>query len=196
MSGLFKNFCFASSTGSEGIRLAVANPGSSPASRGQGSGTPSTVVHFPRRPDLSVLSETIPLFYIAQSKHGFWVAREAEGRCGGVFLLRRSAVRFARQQSGSAGCAMMFINEELELDIENEGDRLVEPIAALIDVATQRTPKFAAFVAMVIAEWRELVAQIAGAFAGERKNRRAIERELFRGEYTLASKNDDDLPPR
>ncbi len=68
---------------------------------------------------------------------------------------------------------MMFLNEELELDIENEGDRLVEPIAALIDVTTRRAPKFATFVAMAIAEWRQLVAQIAGAFAGERRNRRA-----------------------
>lgn len=196
MNSFFKNFGFASSTGSEGIRLAVAHSGSNPASRGQGSGGRSTVINFPRRPDLSVLSETIPLFYIAQNKYGFWVAREAEGRYGGAFLFRRSAVRFARQQSGSAGCAMMFLNEELELDIENEGDRLVEPIAALIDVTTRRAPRFATFVAMAIAEWRKLVAQIAGAFAGERRNRRAIERELFRGEYTLASKNDDDLPPR
>jgi hypothetical protein len=195
MSGLFKNFGFASSTGSEAIRLAVAPSGSSSASRGHGSGGRSTVINFPRRPDLNILSETIPLFYIAQNKHGFWVAREAEGRCGGVFLLRRSAVRFARQQSGSAGCAMMFLNEELELDIENEGDRLVEPIAALIGVATRRTPKFASFVAMAIAEWRKLVGQIGRAFAGERRNRKAIERELFRGAYTLASKNDDDLPP-
>ncbi len=195
MSGLFKNFGFASSTGAEAIKLAVApSSGSSPASRGQGSGW-STVINFPRRPDLNILSETIPLFYIAQNKHGFWVAREAEGRCGGVFLLRRSAVRFARQQSGSAGCAMMFLNEELELDIENEGDRLVEPIAALIGVATRRTPKFATFVAMAIAEWRKLVGQIGRALAGERRNRKAIERELFRGAYTLASKNDDDLPP-
>jgi hypothetical protein len=194
MNSLFKNFGFASSTGSEGIRLAAAHSGSRTVSRGKASGVPSTVVNFPRRPDLSVLSETIPLFYIAQNKLGFWVAREAEGRCGGVFLLRRSAVRFVRRQSGSAGCAMMFLNQELELDIENEEDRLVEPIAALIDVATRRTPKFAIFVAMAIAEWRKLVAQIAGAFAGERRNRRAIERELFHGEYTLASKNDDDLP--
>ena len=89
---------------------------------------------------------------------------------------------------------MMFLYEEIELDTENEGDRLVEPIAAFIDLATRRTPKFATFVGMAIAEWRKLVAQIAGAFAGERRNRRAIERELFRGEYTLASKNDDDLP--
>ncbi len=194
MNSLFKNFGFANSTGSEGIRLAVAHSRSSPASRGHASGVSGTVVNFPRRPDLSVLSETIPLFYIARNKHGFWVAREAEGRCGGVFLLRRSAVRFARQQSGSAGCAMMFLNEQLELDIDNEGDRLVEPIAAVIDVATRRTPKFATFVAMAIAEWRKLVAQIDRAFVGERRNRRAIERELFHGEYTLASKNDDDLP--
>lgn len=194
MNSLFKNFGFASSTGSEGIRLAVAHSRSNPVSRGQGSGGRSTVISFPRRPDLSVLSETIPLFYIAQNKLGFWVAREAEGRCGGAFLFRRSAVRFARQQSGSAGCAMMFLYEEIELDTENEGDRLVEPIAAFIDLATRRTPKFATFVGMAIAEWRKLVAQIAGAFAGERRNRRAIERELFHGEYTLASKNDDDLP--
>lgn len=194
MSGLFKNSGFASSTAPESIRLAVAHSAPNSLSRSLASGGPSTVINFPKRPDLSVLSETIPLFYIAQTKHGFWAAREAEGRCGGEFLLRRSAVHFARQQSAPAGCAMMFLNEELELDIENEGSRLIEPIAALIDVATQRAPKFATFVALAIAEWRKLVSQIARAFAGERRNRRAIERELFRGEYTLASKNDDDLP--
>jgi hypothetical protein len=195
MNSLFKNFGFASSFGPEGIRLAAAHSGSSSESRGHASGALGTVINFPRRPELSVLSDSIPLFYIAQNKHGFWVVREAEGRCGGAFLLRRSAVRFARRQSGSAGCAMMFLNEELELDIENEGDRLVEPLAALIDVAKRRAPKFATFIAMAIAEWRKLVAQIAGAFAGERRNRRAIERELFRDLYTLASKSDDDLPP-
>ncbi len=193
MSGLFKNIGFAGSTAPQGARLAAAN--SAPNSRSRGhSGDRGTVVNFPRRPDLSVLNETIPLFYIAQNRHGFSVAREAEGRCGGVFLLRRSAARFARHQSAPAGCAMMFLDEELELDIENEGSRLVEPIAALIDVVKRRAPKFATFVAMAIAEWRKLVAQIARAFAGERRNRRAIERELFRDEYTLSSKNDDDLP--
>jgi hypothetical protein len=30
--------------------------------------------------------------------------------------------------------------------------------------------------------------------ASERKHRAAIEKELFRDQYTLASKNDDDLP--
>jgi len=194
VSGLFKNFGFASSTVPESVRLAVAHSASSSLPPGLASGGRSAAVNFPKRPDLSVLSETIPLFYIAQTKHGFWVAREAEGRCGGEFLFRRSAVRFAQQQSAPAGCAMMFFNEELELDIENQGSRLVGPIAALIDGMARWAPKLTTFVALAIAEWRKLVAQIARAFAGERRNRRAIERELFRGEYTLTSKNDDDLP--
>ena len=122
-------------------------------------------VKFPKRPDLTVLSETIPLFYIGQNRHGFWMAREAEGRCGGVFLLRRSAVRFARKQSAPAGCAMMFLNERFELDLENRGSRLVEPIAAAMDMAARRAPAVAAFVAMAVDEWRKLVAQISRAVA-------------------------------
>lgn len=194
MNGMFKNLGFATSTASEGVKLAIANSAPNSRSRSQNSDGRSTLVNFPKRPDFSVLSETIPLFYIAQNKHGFWVAREADGRCGGEFLFRRSAVRFARCQSAPAGCAMMFLNEALELDVDNEGSRLVGPVAALIDVMTRRTPKLATFFALAIAEWRDLVAQITRAFAGERRNRKAIERELFRGEYTLVSKNDDDLP--
>ena len=194
MSGLLKNFGFASSTAPQGVRLAVAHSAPNPVSRGQAAGGRSAVVNLPTRPDLTVLSETIPLFYIARNKHGFWVAREAEGRCGGVFLLRHSAVRFSRRQSAPAGCAMMFLGDAIELDIANEGSRLVEPVAAAIDVITRRTPRLASFVAMAISEWHKLVGQISRAFAGERRNRIAIERELFHGEYVLSSKNDDDLP--
>ena len=89
---------------------------------------------------------------------------------------------------------MMFLNEALELDIENEGSRLVGPPAAAIDIVTRRAPISAAFVAMAIAEWRKLIAQVSRAFAGERRNRAAIERELFHGQNILPSKSDDDLP--
>lgn len=193
MNGLFKNCGFAGSAASEGLKLAVTSSANAMSRRESLAGR-STVINFPKRPDLSVLSQTIPLFYIARNKHGFWVARDAEGQHGGIFLLRRSALRFARDSSAPAGCAMMFLNEALELDLENEGSRNVEIVAAGIDVITRRAPQFAAFVAMAIAEWRKLVAQISRAFAGERRNRAAIERELFRGQYTLSSKNDDDLP--
>jgi hypothetical protein len=36
---------------------------------------------FPRRPNLQVLNETIPLFYICQNRHGFWVARDEAAAC-------------------------------------------------------------------------------------------------------------------
>jgi hypothetical protein len=51
--------------------------------------------------------------------------REAEGRTGGVFLLKRSAVRFAANNSAPAGCATMFLTERFELDVENKGNPLV-----------------------------------------------------------------------
>jgi len=151
----------------------------------------NTVIKFPQRPDASVLDTTIPLFYIGQNKNGFWVAREAEGRSGGIFLLKRSAVRFARKQSEPAGCATMFLAEPFELDIENQGSRLV---AAAMDNAAGGAPSFAAFVGMALAEWWKLIAQVSCALASERRNRDAIEKELFRDQYTLSSKNDDDLP--
>lgn len=50
------------------------------------------------------------------------------------------------------------------------------------------------FALMAVEEWRKLVADVSRAFASERRNRQAIEQELFRGRYTLSSKNDDDLP--
>jgi len=195
MNGLHKHCAFATSTAAEGVRLAVANSARDPDLRRPAAAGPSTVVQFPKRPDLSVLSETIPLYYIAQNSRGFWVAREAEGRCGGLFLLRRSALRFARHKSAPASCAMMFFDEVLELDVENEGSRLVAPVAAAMDIAGRRAPTFAAFVAMAIAEWRKLVEQISCVFTGGRRNRATVVKKPFHGHSTSSSKNDEDVRP-
>ncbi|MGC1777936.1 MAG: hypothetical protein WBB34_08305, partial [Xanthobacteraceae bacterium] len=153
-----------------------------------------SAAEFPKRPDLTILSETIPLFYIVRNSHGFWVARDAEGSCGGIFLLRSSALRFARNKMAPAGCATMDLSGPLELDIPNQGSRLVEPLSKGIDIARQRAPALAGSVTMAIGGWRRFATQVSRAFAEERRHRAAIERELFRGEYTLTSKNDDDLP--
>jgi hypothetical protein len=149
---------------------------------------------FPRRPSLHVLSETIPLFYICRNRHGFWVARDAEGRCGGVFFRKESAFRFARRKSEPTGCAMMLLDEPLELDVENQGNRIMAPLGVAIDTMIRRAPRLAAFLGMMIAEWWKLVDEITRALAGERKHRAAIEQELFHGQYWLSSKDDDDLP--
>jgi hypothetical protein len=154
----------------------------------------NTVLEFPKRPDSTVLNETIPLFYIGQNRKGRWVVREAGGRRGGLFLFRHSAVRFAREESEASGCALMFINKPLELDIENRGSDFAEPLDAAIDAVERRAPRIAAFVGMAVAQWQKLISQISRAAAAERRNRAAIERDLFHGQYRLLSKNDDDLP--
>jgi hypothetical protein len=91
--------------------------------------------HLPPRPGVTVLSDSIPLFYIGRNHEGFWVVREAEGRIGGLFLLRCSALRFARQKSLPAGCATMFVTEPLELDLPNQGGRVAELIARAMNVS-------------------------------------------------------------
>jgi hypothetical protein len=194
MDRLLKHSGVAYSPAAKAMRLAVASSQQMFDPRPATSTASNTLTKFPKRPDLTVLSETIPLFYIGQNTHGFWVAREAEGRSGGLFLFKRSAVRFARSKSAPAGCAMMFLNEPRELDLENQGSRFVEPVAAAMNSVARRMPTLAAFVAMAVSEWRKLVAQISRALAGERRNRAAIERELFHGHYTLSSKDDNDLP--
>jgi len=145
---------------------------------------------LPPRPDTNVLNNSIPLFFIGQNSRGLWVAREASGQSGGVFFFKRSALRFTQEDSEWSGCATMILDEPLELDISNRGSRLAETA----DLAMRHTPALTDFLRMVGAEWRKLRADILRVFAGVRRNRAAVESELFRGEYTLSSKSDDDLP--
>jgi hypothetical protein len=95
---------------------------------------------FPRRPGPGVLSESIPLFFIGRNKTGLWVAREAEGRTGGIFLFRESAMRFAAARSLPAGCATMFPTERFELDVENHGNPLVARLDAALRKAARLIP--------------------------------------------------------
>jgi len=96
---------------------------------------------LPPRPDQTVLSDSIPLFFIGRNQSGFWVARESEGRSGGLFLFRWSAARFARKQSSPRGCATMLVEHTIELDLPNQSSGLVGPIATTIDIVRRRVPK-------------------------------------------------------
>ena len=176
------------------MRLAYASHGQGAAAprRSFAASTPAT--QLPGRPDASALNEAIPLFYIGRNKSGLWVVREAAGCSGGLFLFKQSAARFARRQSEPAGCAMMFLAEPFELDVENQGSRFAGLLAAASKIAARRAPLLVGFIGSAITEWRKLITQISDAFASQRRHREAIEKELFRGQYTLSSKNDDDLP--
>jgi hypothetical protein len=97
---------------------------------------------FPRRPDAGLVSESIPLFFIARNRVGLWVAREAEGRTGGIFLFKRSALRFAERKSAPRGCATMVLAERLELDLENNGNSLIGWIGAGLHVVACHIPEY------------------------------------------------------
>lgn len=105
-------------------------------------GESAAVRKFPRRPNGGVLSELIPLFFIGRNGLGFWVAREAQGRTGGVFLFRRSALRFANRNCAPAGCATMALDARLELDVENQGNPIASWLIAIASRLGNLIPKY------------------------------------------------------
>jgi hypothetical protein len=82
--------------------------------------------------DPGVLNASIPAFFIGRDSDGFWLARDARGKNGGVFLLKSSALAFARRVSGQTCCATIFPSERFELDVENYGNPLIAHLKPLV----------------------------------------------------------------
>jgi hypothetical protein len=125
-----------------GSAVAVAHDSS------QDSGAPSAqnvTVTTPFQPlDPAILNAAIPAFFIGRNKEGFWLARDAKGRIGGIFLFESSALAFARRNSWPAGCATIFPSERFELDVENQGNPLIVYLRPLMRLAVQGWRQIAA----------------------------------------------------
>ena len=156
--------------------------------------TRAKAIDLPQRPDPSILSAAIPVFFIGRNGDGFWVARESEGKQGGVFLRRSSAVRFANQSVAPNGCAIMDLSHRFELDIQNNGNPCIAQIAAAKRPLVRLGLQLAAIVRRLGAPGWRLASRLSRARAANRLHRKAIERELFNNRYKLAAKSDDDLP--
>jgi hypothetical protein len=96
--------------------------------------------------DPGIVNEAIPAFFIGRNQQGFWFARDAKGKIGGIFLFESSALSFARRNSRPAGCATIFPSERIELDLENQGNPLVVYLGSLIHLATRGRQRIAAFI--------------------------------------------------
>ncbi len=108
---------------------------------------PTTTAAAPFRPlDPDIVNETIPAFFIGRNRQGFWVARDVNGRIGGIFLFESSAVSFARAKSGAAGCATIYLSEPFELDLENSGNSLAVRLASVIRLARRPRARIAALI--------------------------------------------------
>jgi hypothetical protein len=107
---------------------------------------PATVT-APFRPlDPGILNDAIPAFFIGRNKEGFWVARDVNGRIGGIFLLENSALSFAKRNSQPAGCATIFPSERFELDLENNGNPLVGHLGSLMRLTSRYRRRMTAFI--------------------------------------------------
>jgi hypothetical protein len=85
--------------------------------------------------DPDILNASIPAFFIGRDSDGFWLARDVKGENGGIFLLKSSALAFARKISGRVGCATIFPSERFELDVENNGNPLIVHLKPLMQLA-------------------------------------------------------------
>jgi hypothetical protein len=58
-----------------------------------------------------------PLFLVGKDSHGNWVARDQSGLCGGLFVGRDEALKFARAENGNRPQAIVMVEDVLELDM-------------------------------------------------------------------------------
>src|SRR6202140_5502515 len=100
--------------------------------------------------DPDIVNEAIPAFFIGRNKEGFWVARDAKGRIGGIFLLENSALSFARRNSRPWGCATIFPSERFELDLENKGNPLVVHLGSLMRLTRRPRQRMAACIGNIM----------------------------------------------
>jgi hypothetical protein len=161
------------------MHLVVTNgeQGSNP--RGKLRAVFHEISEFPGRPDPAVLNEAIPLFFVARNKSGFWIARDLKGQNGGIFLLKRSALCFARKKSEQAGCATMLLNEPHELDVKNQGGRFVIAVSVAMDAVVHCATSVVALISIMREVCQRLVAYISHVVAGRTYIRRDDQKGVF-----------------
>jgi len=58
-----------------------------------------------------------PLFLVGKDSQGHWVARDQSGLCGGIFVGRAEALKFAMAENGNRPQAVVMVPGVLELDL-------------------------------------------------------------------------------
>src|SRR5262245_13117096 len=61
-----------------------------------------------------------PLYLIGRNSRGQWVVREQGGLCGGLFVSRTEAVKYAMYETGRRPQAVIMVPGILELNLNGE----------------------------------------------------------------------------
>jgi hypothetical protein len=62
-------------------------------------------------------SSTSPVFFIGKNSRGNWIAQDRNGLCGGLFVDRSQALRFALFENGHHADAIVMVPGTFELDM-------------------------------------------------------------------------------
>ncbi|MBX9846614.1 MAG: hypothetical protein K2Z80_32875 [Xanthobacteraceae bacterium] len=65
-------------------------------------------------------SRASPLYLIGKNSRGQWVVREQGGLCGGLFVSRAEAVKYAMYETGRRPQAVIMVPGILELNLNGE----------------------------------------------------------------------------
>jgi hypothetical protein len=60
------------------------------------------------------------LFRIGKDSHGHWVVQDQQGLCGGLFVNRAEALKFAMFENGNRPQAVIMVPDVLELDMSSK----------------------------------------------------------------------------
>jgi hypothetical protein len=66
-------------------------------------------------------------FLIGKNSHGNWVVQDQRGLCGGLFINRAEALRFALFENGRRPQAIIMIPDGLELDMGGRHEASIAP---------------------------------------------------------------------
>ena len=62
-------------------------------------------------------TETSPIILIGQNSRGQWIAQKQSGQCGGLFVSRAAALKFALFENGHRPEAVITVPGVFELDM-------------------------------------------------------------------------------
>ena len=61
-----------------------------------------------------------PLFFIGRDSNGNWVVQDQRGACGGLFVNRKEALKFALFENGNRPQAVVMVAAGLELNMSGK----------------------------------------------------------------------------
>jgi len=67
------------------------------------------------------------LFLLGQNRQGYWVVQDQRGLCGGIFVNRTEALRFAMFENGNRPQGVLMIPGVFELDMNRVGGAKSQP---------------------------------------------------------------------